>query len=230
MACTSSRPACARRATSSGPYVHHIAEALPSSPVQSQDSTCRSDEGTFGSISISVFFICLQWLHSCLLAGVSPLLPSPRKIRHRRRQFRGYSNQLAHRRGACGRSRCLESRCHGIPAGPLWTRFLSRFRCPSWASLDPFSLPVPLFDPHCSGFIHGFSLSLLFWMLETRSQFSDSSLSPGAQTLLVPSPVLVALRDQHDMFLSVFPGPVVVFPNVRSPNASQLFSFRFGVP
>ena len=122
-------------ATSGGPYVHHSAEALPSSPVQSQDSTCRSDGGTMGTISISMFLICLLWLHSCLLAGVSPLrtivcallfswLPSPRKIRRRRRQFRGYSNQLAHRRLACGRSRCLMS-LGSQPdlSGPDFSRF-----------------------------------------------------------------------------------------------------------
>ena len=136
-----------------------------------------------GPISFSVFFICLQWLHSCLLAGVFSWLPSPWKIRHRRRHFRGYSIQLAHRRGACGRrSRCWESRCRGIPAGPFWPRFLSRFGCLTLIALVSFVAFLCLSCPGC-------------WNPALNSPVQPCP--SGAQAPLVPSPVLVALGNQH---------------------------------
>ena len=85
------------------------------------------------------------------------LLPSLRKIRHRPRQYRGYSNQLAHRRAACGSSRCLESRFRGVPVG------------------------VQLSDSPGFDFVLCFSLFLLSWVLE-----SCSSLFPGGSGSLCP--------------------------------------------
>ena len=167
-----------------------------------------------GSISISVFFICFKCVHSCLLARVSPRrsivsallflclfswLPSPRKIRHRRRQFRGCSNQLAHRRGICGRSRCLESRCHGIPAGPLWTRFLSRFRCLTLIALvshSRFFSVSPVLDA-------GIPLSVLRFIPVSLSR--SLSLWPSGTSMTCFSPS--------------FQAPVAVSGNARSTNA-----------
>ena len=170
--------------------------------------------------------LCLQWLHSCLLAGVSPLrtivcallfsgLPSSRKIRHRRRQFRDYSNQLAHRRGACGRSRCLGSRCHGTPAGPLWPRFLSRFGCLTLNALVSFTVFLCLSCPGC-------------WNTALSSPVHPCP--SGVQTLLVPSPVLVALRHQHDMFLSVFPSSCCRFPERSFYKRFAVVFFQLEVP
>ena len=76
---------------------------------------------------------------------------------------------------------------------------------PSRASLAPFSLSDRLFDSHCFGFPRGFSMSLLSWMLESRSQ------------VLLFNPVPRWLR----LSLS---RPLSLWPSVR------LFSFQLGVP
>ena len=49
-------------------------------------------------------------------------------------------------------------------------------------------------------------------MLESRYQFSGSSLSLGGSGSPCSVPCPHALRDQHDMFLSVFPGSCCCFP------------------
>ena len=198
-------------ATPSGASVLNSVETLPSSPVRSQHSTCRSDGGSVGSFSFSVFLICSQWLHTCLLAGVSPLrsifypflfswLPSPRKIRHRRRQYWGYFNQLALRRGACGRSSCLESRFHGQ------------------TFLAPFPLLVQLSDSPGFDFFRSFSLFLLPGCWSPALNFPAHPCLLSAPALLVPVPVLVALRSHPDLFHCVSPGSTHFF------NMSSTFS------
>ena len=173
-------------ATSRGPYVHHSAKL-----VQTQDSNCRSEEGTMGAPSPSTFFIFLLWVHSCPLAGVSPLrtfvsalfswLPSPRKIRHRRHQFRDNSKQLAHRRGARGQVRCLESRFLGKPAGSLWPRIRSQSRC--------LTLMALLVSP---GFFLCFSCPGCF---NPAPSFPVGSSFLGRPRLPLCRPVFLALSD-----------------------------------
>ena len=55
----------------SGPFFPPSVDASSSSPSRSQDSACRSFAAFVGSFSAFAFLICLQWLHSCLLAGMS---------------------------------------------------------------------------------------------------------------------------------------------------------------
>ena len=67
-----------------------------------------------------------------------------------RSRCRGYSSQLARRRGAGGRSLCMESISHRTPARPLWKRSLfwvSRLAC--MASIMLLSLTLCLVCPGC---------------------------------------------------------------------------------
>ena len=81
----------------------------------------------------------------------SSWLPFLRKIRHRRRHYRGCSSQLAHRRGAGGRSRCLESRFRGISVGLSGCRFFIFFEMgsSSFLALLSFAALLCLSCPGC---------------------------------------------------------------------------------
>ena len=110
----------------------------------------------------------------CLPLSLSSLFPFLRKIRHKRRLYRGYSTQLAHRRGAGGHSRCLESRFRGTSVGLSGCRFFSfselSFICGSFVS------PVP-----------GAGVLLLFFIslhaLRRSLSLTDPPLPPRSRLL-----------------------------------------------
>ena len=161
-----------------------------------------------GTISISMFLICLLWLHSCLLAGVPPLgtivcallfswLPSPRKIRRRRRQFRGYSNQLA-------RLQTL-SLLDVMGSQPdLSGTDFSRFGCLTLMTLVLFAVFLRLSCPGC-------------WNLAVSSLVRPCPSE--AQALLLPSPVLMPSGTSMTLRLSrlllLFSG-IFVLQTIRS--------------
>ena len=122
------------------------------------------------------FFICLQWLHSCLLAGGchhSDPLSTPFC-------FLGFLFLGGSGTGAANIGALYPT---GSQTRGLWTLSLLGIQIswdPSRTFLAPFLLWVQLSDSPGSVFCLGASLSLLSWVLESCSRLSCSSLSPEA--------------------------------------------------
>ena len=139
------------------------ATTLSSGSSSGFSSSCCSPSLDRGSVALSWFFLLLVSLSELFLWGLcsafglarslfnSLFCPFARKSRCvGRSRCRGYSSQLARRRGAGGRSLCLESIIRGSPTRPLWKRSLfwvSRLAC--MASVVLFSLALCLVCPGC---------------------------------------------------------------------------------
>ena len=144
------------------PYVCYSAEALPSSPVQSQDSSCRSDEGKICTLSLSCGSTCVTTQNHCLcplvLLASLPMEDQPTGSQKRHLRTLSLGIQMS------------------------WDPY--RTTLAFWFHSRFFSVS-PVLDA-------GISLSVFRFVPVPR----------GPRLSLV----LMALRDQHDMFLSVFPG------------------------
>ena len=103
-------------------------------------------------MSYSEWFLCgLRFTFELVRSLIKPFCSLARKSRrvgHSR--CRGYSSQLARRRGAGGRSQCLESCRQGLPTRPLWKRSsLWAYRLAYVAPLFLLSTALCLTFPGC---------------------------------------------------------------------------------